>query len=1163
MKTLLNFILSEPALAKTALALADKKSPALVTGLSSFLKSVFPYAAAQKSGRPLVLITSNEQEAKHAASELESFGAKPLLLPRRDFVFTDIFGFSREFEQERLSVLSELAQAEEDGTPFVLCTSVIALMQRCIPKKNLQDAVFTIRAGDVIEPAELVRKLSVLGFARLDSVEGQGQFSARGGIVDVFPTGARNPVRIEFFGDEIDTVSEFDVITQRRDEPCAAVRLLPCLEVSPELSDGGAAALISALEEFLAGQKKPHEQLSRDLEQLRAGMVPHSSDRFFDLVFDFASPLDYIPDSSLFALLIPNRCRESAESYEKLFFEELDPHLKKGSLDASFARFNLSTDDFFGKMRSATVLFEDDFTLSSYPISPRHIEAVQSKQLPGYGGSLETALSDISYYAKNGFCVIVTAGSEFSAKQLFEHTEQKGLKCQLDLGDFAMPKVGTVLVTTGSVPLGLEMPGIKLAVITDRQLFGQTREKKARPRKSNREQIRSFAEISPGDLIVHESYGIGRFQGLLTRELDGYAVDYIQILYRDGDVLYVPASRLDLISKYIGSSGEDSPIRLSRMGGGDWARVKTRAKESAREFAKKLIALYAERERAEGIAFLGDDVWQTEFEDRFMYTETGDQLRAASEIKADMQRRRPMDRLLCGDVGYGKTEVALRAVMKCVLSGYQAAILVPTTVLARQHYVTAMQRFSGQPVTIEMTSRHITPGKQKKILESIKNGSCDLIVGTHKLLSKAIRFKKLGLLIVDEEQRFGVSHKERLKELTASVDVLTLSATPIPRTLNMALSGIRDLSVIEEPPDGRVPIQTYVMEHDWGVIRDAVTKELSRGGQVYYLHNRVDSIESTASKLRELTNAPVAVAHGKMDAAELEDVMEDFVAAKTSVLVCTTIIETGIDISNVNTLIIEDADKLGLAQLHQIRGRIGRSSRRAYAYLTFRKNKVLTEVAQKRLTAIREFAEFNSGFKIAMRDLEIRGAGNLLGSEQSGHLVKVGYDMYIKMLDEAVLEEKGEGGISQSAPDCRAELSVSAQLPASYVASPAERINLYRRIAEVKTEEQSRDMIDELIDRFGDPPDEAVNLVRISRLRYDAALCGISEIIQSGKRVILGIRDFDYGIIAALSQLPEYKNRLRVEKSAEPRVSLTIEGADTLRQAERFLSRWKGLLAEG
>ncbi|MBR4549788.1 MAG: transcription-repair coupling factor, partial [Oscillospiraceae bacterium] len=655
--------------------------------------------------------------------------------------------------------------------------------------------------------------------------------------------------------------------------------------------------------------------------------------------------------------------------------------------------------------------------------------------------------------------------------------------------------------------------------------------------------------------VVHENHGIGRFAGIVRMQVDGFDKDYIKLNYAGTDTLYVPATQLDMVSKYTGA-GEEKPVKLSKMGGAEWARTRSRAKASARDMADRLIKIYAQRQRLPGYAFAPDSEWQREFEENFGYTETDDQLRCTAEIKRDMESSVPMDRLLCGDVGFGKTEVALRAVMKCVLDGKQAAILVPTTVLAQQHYQTALQRFFGFPVNIAVLSRFKTAGQSSRTLAELAQGKIDLIIGTHRLLSRDVKFKDLGLLVVDEEQRFGVTHKEHIKELSRGVDVLTLSATPIPRTLNMAMSGIRDMSSIEEPPEDRLPVQTFVMEHDWGVITDAIRREIQRGGQVYYLHNRIEDIDRTALRLMDLLkDVTVAVAHGKMDKNMLASVMDDVANGQVQVLVCTTIIETGIDIPNVNTLIIEDADKLGLAQLHQIRGRVGRSTRRASAYLTFRRDKVLTEIAEKRLSAIRDFAAFGSGFKIAMRDLEIRGAGNLLGAEQSGHMIDVGYDMYMKLLSEAVLEARGIPVPPRA--ECSADLAVAANIPERYIPSSEQRMDIYRRIALIRTEEEADDLTDELIDRFGEPPPGVNALIHVALLRGEAGRAGVTDIAQKQGSLRFTLEDFDMARVSALYARPEYKGRLRVEAGSKPCLSLRIQSkARVIDEARRFVSDW-------
>ena len=826
-----------------------------------------------------------------------------------------------------------------------------------------------------------------------------------------------------------------------------------------------------------------------------------------------------------------------------------------GTMAARAENFYEPFADMMRRVQAWPIVLADGLQLGRSPIEARTLVSLTAKQLPSYGGSSQTAADDIAHYRNLGYRVVVLAGDMRRARILCEFLDGHGIHAAADEHPDALPEPGQCLVTPGSLSAGIEFPYARLAILTDTQIAASGLRRARHKKQTNREKINSYTDLSVGDLVVHEYHGIGRFAGIVQMPVDGAVKDYIKISYAGADTLYVPATQLDLVSKYIGA-GEDRPVKLSKMGGTEWARTKTRAKAAAKSMAKELTALYAARSRTKGHAFAPDSPWQTEFEEHFGYPETDDQLRCIDEIKADMEKPVPMDRLLCGDVGYGKTEVALRAVMKCVLDGRQAAILVPTTVLAQQHYQTAVQRFYGFPVEIRMLSRFCSQGQIRQTLADMRSGKCDLVIGTHKLLQKNIEFKNLGLLIVDEEQRFGVAHKEHIKEMSRAVDVLTLSATPIPRTLNMALSGIRDMSTIEEPPQDRIPVQTFVMEHDWNVLCDAMRRELQRGGQVYYLHNRIENIERTALRISKmLDGAVVDVAHGQMNEEQLSTVMERMVTGETQILVCTTIIETGIDIPNVNTLIIEDADRMGLAQLHQLRGRVGRSNRRASAYLTFRRGRELSEIAEKRLSAIREFAEFNSGFRIAMRDLEIRGAGSLLGAEQSGHMIDVGYDMYLKLLEEAVLEERGEK--PEQRAECAADLAVSANIPESYVPSQEQRMDLYRRIALVRTEAEADDLMDEVIDRFGDPPPSVYTLVQVALLRADAGKVGVTDISQKNGCLKFLLAQFDMQKVSALYARPEFKGRLKVDAGAKPGVILRLKTrTHVIEQARAFVSAW-------
>ena len=771
-------------------------------------------------------------------------------------------------------------------------------------------------------------------------------------------------------------------------------------------------------------------------------------------------------------------------------------------------------------MKKKDTVFLDDFARGSFDVPVRDLVTFTASTLPVWNGKLDILLDDLSPLVQKDSTVVVMGGTEKAAKNLAEDLENEdvpALYFPLEPAEF--PR-GRVSVLPGALSGGFGYPHEKFYAFTYGRNAVASKKKKSRSGFKKGQSLHSLDELKKGDYVVHSLHGIGVFDGINKLEVGKITKDYIKIKYAKGDVLYVPVTQLDLVSKYIGPHEDDGrTVKLNKIGGKDWEKTRNKVRAAVKDMADQLIALYSKRQNSPGYAFSPDIDMQSDFERRFEYDETSDQLRAIDEIKGDMEKPYPMDRLLCGDVGFGKTEVALRAAFKCAADGKQCAILVPTTILAYQHYRTILKRFDGFPVEIEMLSRFRTPKEQEKILKNLKRGSLDIIVGTHRLVSKDVKFKDLGLLIVDEEQRFGVAQKEKLKELFPTVDVLTLSATPIPRTLNMAMTGIRDMSVIEEAPQDRYPVQTYVIEHDMGILCEAMEKELRRGGQVYYLHNRVESIESTAAKIKEMMpSARIAVAHGRMGEEELSEIWRDLLEGDIDILVCTTIIETGVDVPNCNTLIIEDADRLGLAQLHQIRGRVGRSTRRASAYFTFKRGKELSEIANRRLSAIREYTEFGSGFKIAMRDLEIRGAGNVLGAQQHGHMEAVGYDMYLQLLGEAVEEEKGEKPISRK-KECLIDMQIDAHIPDNYIKSIPQRLAVYRRIADIKNTEDAEDVKDELRDRFGEIPQSVQGLIDVSLLRNTAAAKGIYEIGQKGNSVILYVNDIDTNTVLNLSSM--------------------------------------------
>ena len=1157
MKPLLSALNDIPEYRSLLAAIDNGACPAAFSGLSAVHRAHFAAGIRQELNRPVVVVCADEGEAERMARDLAALsGEEVRTLSAREFTFHNAAVVSRQYEHRRLSTLRALAAGE---CPLLVCT-VESILQRTIPKTLLTQAAQVVRMGERHDLGELAGTLAAAGYTRCEQVEGVGQFALRGGILDFFSPAHPKPVRVEFFGDEIDAMGLFDPDTQRRIENLGAAEILPAAEVLPQFTPGGYGGLLEGLDRLISQAKRRKgsetlvQTLEEDRERLSASTAFPAMDRYIALIYPvMATAADYFPEDAVVVLSESPRVAERGKSYLWQLGEDAKALMERGELAGELADFARTFEELTEVLADWPVCYLDAFTSSRYPQRPRTLLNLLTKQLPSYGASLETAVSDLAHYVSDGFRTVVLVSSEQRALNLQALLREQKMTTAVDFQLHELPGYGKAVIAVGGLTAGMEYPVGRFAVLTEGQsLLGKKRRSKP---VTNRQKLGSYADLSPGDLVVHEHHGVGRFLEMTKMTVDGVQKDYVKIAYAGADVLYVPATQLDLVSKYIGS-GEDAQEtrKLSRLGGTDWEKAKTRAKKAVKDLAKGLIQLYAERQRQPGFAFSPDSPWMKEFEDEFEYAETDDQLRCIAEIKQDMEQARPMDRLLCGDVGYGKTEVALRAVMKCVLDGKQAAILVPTTVLARQHYLTAKSRFAKYPVEIEVVSRFRTPAQVKKAVAGVQNGSVDVLIGTHRLLQKDIQFKNLGLLVIDEEQRFGVTHKERLKEMSKQVDVLTLSATPIPRTLNMALSGIRDMSAIEEPPADRQPVQTYVLEHDWSVLADAMRRELERGGQVYYLHNRVETITRTAARIKEMLgeDVAVAVAHGKMSQEELNDVMTRMSDGEVDVLVCTTIIETGIDIANANTLIIEDADHMGLAQLHQIRGRVGRSTRRAYAYLTYRRGKVLTEVASKRLGAIREFAEFGSGFKIAMRDLEIRGAGNVLGPEQSGFLLSVGYDMYLKLLEEAVLEERGEK--PERPTECAADLSVAASIPDRYVPSPEQRMDLYRRIAAIRSEADADDVMDELIDRYGDPPRTVNNLISVALLRADAARNGISQIDQKGANLNFYLDQFDLQRVSALCGLEKYRSRLLFSAGERPYLALRLKkGEDALKFGRKLV----------
>ena len=1086
---------------------------------------------AEENGQSLLVVTPGEAEATRFAQDLEALGLPAAVFPPRDFLLRPIEGAGREYEYRRLAVLGDLV----GGRLRAVCVPAEALLQYTVPKAEFCANTLTLKPGMTIPVKELAARLLAAGYHRRSQVEGPGQFSVRGGIVDVFPPDSRAPARAEFWGDEIDTLNSFDILSQRRDDALEKVYISPAREVL----FGDAAETAAALRSALAAQKgrrasAMEKAMEADLAQLDAGLVPEALDKYLGIRYPKpATLLDYF-DNAILVLEEPSAIREAHKATQFRRTEEMKGLFEEGLLCPGLDVLYQDLPDLMHAVDSMPSLCCENFARTMPEIKLKDIVNAPAHAHPPFSGEVASLAEDLEPLTRQGYVVELLAGTSRAAAALAKDLAAKGFAATA--AKDVLPGPGVVAVRPGHLTGGAEFPFAKYALFTSRKAGSADTGKKP-AKKKNKDALSSLTDIKPGDYVVHQNHGIGMYTGIQRLEVQGVVKDYLKISYDKGDTLYVPVTQLDLLSRYT-APGDSDKVKLAKLGGIEWAKTRRRVKTAAAEMAQELIELYAKRRQAKGFAFPEDSDWQRDFETRFEYDETGDQLTAAAEIKKDMEKPWPMDRLLCGDVGVGKTEVALRAAFKCIMGGKQCAILAPTTLLAWQHYNGLLARMEAFPVKAGLLSRFRTPTQQKETLRGLKEGTVDVVVGTHRLLSNDVKFKDLGLVIIDEEQRFGVKHKEKLKEAFIGVDMLTLSATPIPRTLNMAMSGIRDMSTIEEPPVERQPIETYVMEYDANIVAEAIKKELARGGQVYYLHNRVDSIDACAGMVGQMVpGARIATAHGKMTEEQLSKVWQQLLDGEVDILVCTTLIETGVDVRNCNTLIIEDADKMGLAQLYQIRGRVGRSGRKAYAYFTFRRDRVLTDVAAKRLSAIREFTSFGSGFRIAMRDLQIRGAGSLLGQSQHGHMEAVGYDLYVKILNNAIAMAKGEE-LQPDKSECLIDITVDAYIPERYIAEAAGRIEAYKRIAAIETQEDAQDVLDELIDRYGDVPDSVAGLVDISLVRVSAARAGIYEIGQKRDALILYSDTLNaQRVKLAVAALP---GRITVNSSAKPYLAVRV-----------------------
>ncbi|MBQ8732340.1 MAG: transcription-repair coupling factor [Oscillospiraceae bacterium] len=1070
-------------------AVTRDRFPVAVGGLSNIHKAHFVHGLLSRSPRAVVILP-DEAAAVKFCEDLNAFQPdSAAFLPVREPVLRELSDASREYEYARMAALSRFLRGEVQA----LCVPAAAAVQQTVPPHILQKHTVTLAPGDSLELREFTARLVFMGYSARPQVEGQGQFSLRGGILDIFPVGNKMPLRIELWGDEIDTIAYFELDTQRRFDSAKKAVIPPAAEMlyQPEVL----ADRITALAQKKIGAATP--ALLAAAQRLGAGERLSYADRFFSLCYSApALPSDYADEDGLTILCEPFDTFDSLKGIGEQWAAEVAALTEEGLFCRGLEGQSIPGKELSELLSVGRLVCLSTFTRNVPGLEPAVSLTATAGQTSLWSGDYSLLVEEIKNIlaAKKG-CLIM-AGTERAAVALARDLARDGFSAAHYPDRNVSPVAGGIMVLEGFLSAGFEYPGCSMQLITCRRTVSGKKRKVPARYKPGKE-LQSLSDLTPGDYVVHAAHGIGIYEGIEKIESDGVIKDYIKLRFAGTDTLFVPVTQLDVVSKYIGADAEAGTLKLNKLGSTVWQKTKSRVKAAVKDMAKELIRLYAERSKTEGFAFSADCDLQHDFEERFPYEETDDQLRCTAEIKADMERGFPMERLLCGDVGFGKTEVALRAAFKCVLDGKQCAILCPTTILAWQHYQTVLRRMEGFPVEVEVLSRFRTPKQQEEILRKLKAGRIDILIGTHRLIQKDVIFKDLGLAIIDEEQRFGVEHKERFKQNFRGVDLLSLSATPIPRTLNMAMSGIRDMSVLEEAPSDRYPVQTYVAEQDDGLLFEAIRKELRRGGQVYYLHNRTESIVSCAAKIaRAIPEARVGFAHGKMSQEELNAIWRQLLENELDVLVCTTIIETGVDVPNCNTLIIEDADKMGLSQLYQIRGRVGRSNRRAYAYLTFRPGKVLTEVASKRLAAIREFTAFGSGFRIALRDLEIRGAGNILGASQHGHMESVGYDMYLRLLAEAVADERGET-LALPAEECTIDLRISAHIPESYIPHNRQRIDMYKRIASIRNEDDAFDVTDEFIDRYGEPPASVTGLIEIALLRSMAALRRVTEITQS------------------------------------------------------------------
>ncbi|BBF44770.1 transcription-repair coupling factor [Lachnospiraceae bacterium KM106-2] len=1116
-------------------------TPIQITGCINSQKCHLMYGLAGSAVFKLI-VTYNDLNAKEIYEDYKLYDKDVYFYPAKDVIFysADIHG--NAIVRDRLKILKRIIEQK----PTTIITTIDAGMDQILPLEFIRQRVISIRAEQTLDLEWLKAEMIYLGYERCAQVETPGQFAIRGGIIDIFPLTEEVPYRVELWDEEVDTIRSFDVESQRSIEQIEELLIYPAAEIilDKAVLEKGKRAIAKESEEYIAALKeeKKREEAKRikdisnefleNLDYYNGSIAMDSYIKYF--YKNTVSFFDYFTaENSIVFIDEPGRIEEKAEAVQTEFRESMIGRIEKGyilpsQVDVLFVYQELMVKLSNGKAVSISTM---DYRIDSFHPKAKYDFTVKS--ISPYNHNFEMLVKDLKKWKENGYRIVLLSSSTSRATRLSEDLREHGLSAFFSDDFNRVVNPGEILVSYGALHKGFEYPMIKFAMISDSDIFGAEKKKRRKKKVYDGAKVHSFTDLNVGDYVVHENHGLGIYKGIEKIEVDKVAKDYIKIEYANSGVLYILATGLEVLQKYAGADARKP--KLNKLNSVEWKNTKNRVRGAVKEIAQELVKLYAIRSEKKGYQFGPDTVWQREFEEMFPYEETDDQLRAIDDTKQDMESTKIMDRLICGDVGYGKTEIAIRAAFKAVEDGKQVVFLVPTTILAQQHYNNFVQRMKDFPVNIGMLSRFRTPAQSKKVVEQLKEGKCDILIGTHRVLSKDIEFKNLGLLIVDEEQRFGVTHKEKIKQLKSDVDVLTLSATPIPRTLHMSLVGIRDMSVLEEPPVDRLPIQTFVLEHNDEIIREAINRELARDGQVYYVYNRVSNIDEVANAIAELVpEANVAFAHGQMSERELEKIMFGFINGDIDVLVATTIIETGIDISNVNTMIIDDADRLGLSQLYQLRGRVGRSNRTSYAFLMYKRDKMLKEVAEKRLQAIKEFTELGSGFKIAMRDLEIRGAGNLLGARQHGHMEAVGYDLYCKMLNEAVKELKGESK-EEDQFDTTVDVDIDAYIPATYIKSEFQKLDIYKRVAEIQNEEEFMDMQDELVDRFGDMPGCVNNLLNIAYLKSIAHNAYVTQLVQKDNRVRMAMYEKAMIDVSKLPGLLEkYGKTLNVEKGKNP-----------------------------